>query len=115
MPRIDYQSDALIRAQIEQWWGEHFAKPSRVDMHVAGLDSCHHMLKHGLGYAFVPYRLVAGDKNLHVLILRDAAGNELRRTSWMLYNEATADSATIKAFINFIKKYPFGVITGEER
>lgn len=115
MPRIDYQSDALIRAQLEQWWGEHFAKPSWVTMHVAGLDSCHHMLKHGLGYAFIPYQLVAGDKNMHTIILRDAEGNELRRTSWMLYNEETADSATIKAFIDFVKKYPFCVLKGEAR
>lgn len=115
LPRIDYQSDSLVRSQLEKWWGEHFEEPSKISMHVGRLESCKHMVKHGLGYSIIPYRLVADEKNLHTLILRDLQGHPLTRTSWMLYNEETSGLPTVKAFIDFVKKYQFFDPSGEDR
>ena len=115
MPRVDYQSDNLLRAQLEKWWAEHFEAPSPVTMHVERLESCKHMVKHGLGYSIIPYQLVADEKNIHTLILRDSKGNPLTRTSWLLYNEETAVFSTVKAFIDFVKTYPFFEVRGEDR
>jgi DNA-binding transcriptional LysR family regulator len=115
LSRIDYQSDPLLRAQIEKWWGEHFEEPSHINMDVERLESCKHMIKHGLGYSIIPYQMVAEDKDIHTTLLRDAKKHILTRTSWLLYIDETAQIPTVKAFIDFIKKYPFFEIKGEDR
>ncbi len=115
LPRIDYQSDSLVRAQLEKWWGEHFEEPSKISMHVGRLESCKHMVKHGLGYSIIPFRMIADEKSIHTLLLKDKEGKPLFRTSWMLYNEETAGLPTVKAFIEFVKQYPFFEAKGEDR
>ena len=115
MSRIDYQSDPLLRAQIETWWGEHFSAPSQVNMNVERLESCKHMVKHGLGYSIIPYQMVAEDKDVHTILLRDTKGHLLYRTSWLLYIDETAKIPVVKAFIAFVKKYPFFEVKGEDR
>lgn len=115
MPRIDYQSDPLLRAQIEEWWGQHFEEPSHVIMHVERLESCKHMVKHGLGYSIIPFQMIADEEDVHAIILHDNKGKPLQRTSWLLYNDETASIPSVKTFIEFIKKYPFFEVKGQDK
>lgn len=115
LPRIDYLSDYLLKAQIDRWWRENFNKPPITSMQVGRLESCKHMVSHGLGYSIIPYRLVAEEKAIHTLLLTEKSGKVLTRTSWMLYNDNSLNMPTVKAFVDFVQGYDFRHIIGENR
>ncbi|MBP2633049.1 MAG: transcriptional regulator, LysR family [Firmicutes bacterium] len=107
LPRIEYQSDYLLKSQIDKWWRENFLKPPTINMHVDKLATCKEMVKNGLGYAILPSRIVDNIPNIHKLNLKDASGNYIIRKTWMIYNNDTLELPIVKLFVNFVKKLPF--------
>lgn len=106
LSRIEYQSDYLLKSQIDKWWRENFLKPPNVNMHVDKLATCKEMVKNGLGYAILPSRIVANIPNIHTLNLKDATGNCITRKTWMIYNNDTLQLPIVKLFVNFVKNVP---------
>ncbi|HMM19747.1 MAG TPA: LysR family transcriptional regulator [Selenomonadales bacterium] len=107
LPRIDYQTDALIRAMIDRWWRENFSQPPAISMEVDKLATCWEMVKSGLGYAIVPGRIVEDAGGIHKILLADRAGNPLVRKAWMIYHEESLALNVIRAFTEFVKQTDF--------
>ena len=59
--------------------------------------------------------MIADEEDVHAIILHDNKGKPLQRTSWLLYNDETASIPSVKTFIEFIKKYPFFEVKGQDK
>lgn len=106
-PRINYQSDGLIKAMIDKWWRENYSQPPTVSMEVDKLNTCKEMVKHGLGYGIMPGRILRDTPNIHKTMLTDPEGKPLLRETWMIYHEEVEDLHVLRAFIEFIKAVNF--------
>ena len=107
MPRINYQSDGLIKASIDKWWRDNFSQPPSISMEVDKLATCKEMVRNGLGYGILPGRLLHDVPSMHRIMLTDQQGNPILRRFWMIYHEEDQALNVLKAFIDFIKKVDF--------
>lgn len=107
LPRINYQTDGLIKSIIDRWWRENFSQPPTISMEVDKLATCKEMVKHGLGYAIMPARILYDLPDMRKIMLTDQNGSPLLRSSWMIYHEEDQDLNVMKAFIHFIKTVDF--------
>lgn len=107
LPRISYQTDALIKAVIDKWWRENFSEPPLISMEVDKLATCKEMVINGLGYAIMPSIIVKAAKDLHKVILTDKEGQPLLRHAWMLYHEELLEMNIVKAFVSFVESIDF--------
>lgn len=107
LPRINYQTDGLIKAMIDKWWRENYSQPPTVSMEVDKLATCKEMVRHGLGYAIMPGRILHDLPHMRKAMLYDRKGDPIRRSSWMIYHEEDQKLNVIKAFVNFIKAVKF--------
>lgn len=103
MPRIDYQSDSLIKGMIDRWWRERFSQQPLISMEVDKLATCKEMVRHGLGYAIMPGRIINDTDNLYKIMLCDKDGNPLMRKSWMIYYEDSLQMNVVRAFVEFVE------------
>ena len=106
LPRIDYKSDYLLKTQLDKWWRENFTQPPMLSMMVDKLENSKEMVRHGLGYALLPSRIVQ-DSGLHKLIIQDKQGVPIMRKTWMISNEASLELSLVKLFVDFIKSTKF--------
>jgi len=104
LPRINYQSDGLIKAKIDKWWRENFSLPPTISMEVDKLATCKEMIKHGHGYAIMPGRILQDMDTVHKIMLTDQEKKPVLRGSWMLYNEEVLEMTVLKTFIDFVQK-----------
>lgn len=107
LPRIDYHSDALIKAAIEKWWRENFSEPPTISMQVDKLATCKEMVANGLGYAIMPSLIVNKEKDFHKLILTDKEGQPLLRRALMLYHSELTEINIVNAFVKFVETVDF--------
>lgn len=107
MPRIEYESDYLLRAQLERWWRESFKHPPRVSMQVSNIENCKRMVTHGLGYSPLPAHILRGCDQLYKLPITDQEGKPITRKTYMIYNDTTQDLSIVNLFIDFVKHYDF--------
>lgn len=103
LPRIDYQSDSLIKAMIDRWWRDNFLQPPQISMEVDRLATCKEMVRHGLGYAIMPGRIINETDNLYKIMLCDRDGKPLVRKSWMIYYADSLEMNLVKAFVEFVE------------
>ncbi|MDU4961353.1 MAG: LysR family transcriptional regulator [Sporomusaceae bacterium] len=107
LPRINYQTDGLIKAQIDKWWRENYSQPPTISMEVDKLATCKEMVRYGLGYAIMPGRILHDMPHMRKAILNDRQGKPIRRNSWMIYHADDQQLNVIRAFVNFIKAVKF--------
>lgn len=107
LPRIDYQSDGLIKAMIDGWWRENFSAPPHVTMEVDKLATCKEMVKHGLGYAVMPSRILNDTPQLRRILLTDRTGQPILRKSWLIYQQESLEIKALAAFADFVETYDF--------
>ena len=107
LPRIDYQSDGLIKAMIDGWWRENFSVPPHVTMEVDKLATCKEMVKHGLGYAVMPSRILNDTPQLRRILLTDRTGQPILRKSWLIYQQESLEIKALAAFADFVETYDF--------
>ncbi len=108
LPKIEYESDYLLKAQLDRWWRENFKDPPQVSMHVSNLENCKQMVVHGLGYAPLPAYILKGyENNINKIKVVDSAGKPVTRKTWMLYNDFNKDMPIVKLFVDFVKAYKF--------
>lgn len=107
LPRINYQTDGLIKGMIDKWWRENFSQPPTISMEVDKLATCKEMVKHGLGYAIMPSRILHDLPEMRKFLLTDQQGNSILRGTWMIYHEEDQDLNVMKAFVDFIKAVDF--------
>lgn len=107
LPRIEYETDALLKTMIDHWWSGEFAQPPLIGMEVDKADTCKEMVLNGLGYGILPSVLVQEHPNLHRLILNDKNGEPIVRRTWMMYREKSLETKVVKEFVEFVKKLDF--------
>ncbi len=107
LPRIDYETDALLKSMIDNWWSGNFSQPPFIGMEVDKADTCKEMVTSGLGYGILPSVLVENRNDLYKIDLKDDAGKPLVRKTWMLYREESMDLKVVKEFVHFIGKLDF--------
>lgn len=103
MPRIEFRTNPTNKLNIDRWWDAHFDRPPRVSMVVDVLDTCHEMVRHGLGYAILPTIIVKDDPLLFREEMRGVEGEPLLRTGWMVYSSKAFDLPIIEHFVDFVK------------
>ncbi len=107
MPYIDYKSDYLLRSQLDKWWRENFDEPPEVSMQVAKLENCLQMVRHHLGYALVPARILRNKPDIFRLDIKGRDNTPILRKTWMLYNDLSCNLPIVKLFVDFVKGYTF--------
>ncbi len=104
LPRIDYQTDSLLQALMENWWTENYSQPPFIGMEVDKADTCREMVLSGLGYAILPRCVLAGREDLFTIDLTEKGGNPILRKTWMFNHEEALQVNVVKAFVRFIEK-----------
>lgn len=107
LPRIEYETDVLLKTMIDNWWRGEFSQPPFIGMEVDKADTCKEMILNGLGYGILPSVLVQEHQNLNRIILKDRKGNPIVRRTWMLYPKEYLEIKVVKEFIEFVKKLDF--------
>ncbi|SIR50393.1 DNA-binding transcriptional regulator, LysR family [Peribacillus simplex] len=101
--RIDYKTDSLLKALIDNWWTENYSQAPLTSVEVDQVDTCKELVVNGLGYGILPNLILEGVDDLHKIELVDQNGNPLLRRTWMYYNEDSLELNLVKVFVNFVE------------
>lgn len=104
LPRIDYDTDPLLKALLENWWTENYSQPSLIAMEVDKADTCKEMVACGLGYAILPRFVLNGMEDLCKVELTDRDGSPIKRKTWMFYHQESTELKIVNAFVRFMEK-----------
>lgn len=107
LPRIEYETDTLLKPIIDNWWSGTFSQPPLIGMEVDKGDTCKEMIINGLGYGILPSVLVENHGDLHRINLTDAQGKPIIRKTWMFYHHKSLEMKLIKEFVEFVEKLDF--------
>ncbi|CEG21291.1 HTH-type transcriptional regulator CysB [Planococcus massiliensis] len=107
MPRIEYETDNLLKTTIDNWWTGTFSQPPLLGMEVDKADTCKEMVLNGLGYGILPSVLIENHDDLYLINLEDESGNPLVRRTWLLYREETLQSKAANEFVQFVRTIDF--------
>lgn len=102
-PRIDYRTDAMSKASIENWWRQNYTVPPLISMEVDTVDTCKEMVLNGLGYAIMPGMILQGVTDIHTIAMTDKSGSPLVRKTWLVYQEELLEMNTVRSFVEFVK------------
>ncbi|MED4584656.1 LysR family transcriptional regulator [Brevibacillus choshinensis] len=104
LPRIDYETDPMLRALVDNWWTEHYSQPPLIGMEVDKADTCSEMVASGLGYAILPRVVLNGKDDLFMIELTTEAGEPIKRKTWMFYHADSMELQMVKAFVSFMEQ-----------
>ncbi|MDT8861288.1 LysR family transcriptional regulator [Alkalihalobacillus sp. MEB130] len=107
MPRINYETDSLLKTIIDQWWNRTFSQSPLIGMEVDKGITCKEMVINGLGYGILPSALIEEHPDLHSITLKDELGDPLIRKTWMFYHEDTTEINMVREFVQFVEKVNF--------
>lgn len=105
MQRIDYETDPLLLALVNNWWSAHYSQPPLIGMVVDKADTCREMVSCGLGYGILPRLMLKDIDDLHVYELADASGIPIKRQTWMFYHENSMELKMVAAFVRFMEEW----------
>jgi len=107
LPRIHYETDYAYKSIVEDWWAENYSQPPYITIRVDRGDTCKEMVLNGLGYGILPELYLKDETNVHIVYLHDKDGKPIRRRTWMYYQKDALEINVVRAFVEFIGKYPF--------
>lgn len=107
LPRIEYETDALLKTMIDNWWTGTFSQAPLIGMEVDKADTCKEMVQNGLGYGILPGVLAENAPGLHLIPLIDGNGEPLVRRTWLFYREDSLESRAVKEFVRFVGELDF--------
>ncbi|GAE27802.1 transcriptional regulator [Halalkalibacter wakoensis JCM 9140] len=107
MPRIDYETDSLLKTVIDHWWNRTFSQSPLIGMEVDKGVTCKEMVINDLGYGILPSALTEGHDELHSIPLKDEKGEPLIRKTWMFYHEDTTEVKMVREFVRFTESLDF--------
>lgn len=105
---VDYQNDPLNQLLINRWWVENYSIPPRINMNVDRLDTCLEMVRHGLGYGFLPSTVMAMAPELYNEPLVYKNGKRCERDTWLFYNKEACELSLVNAFISKVSSLKLG-------
>ncbi|MDO3409930.1 LysR family transcriptional regulator [Saccharibacillus sp. CPCC 101409] len=113
LPQIEYadsriggarQTPSMFVRDIQAWWRERYDEPPLVSMRADAYETCREMVRHGLGYSFVPGVFVPPGSGLYTHELERLDGTPLRRRTWMLHREQAGELSMVAEFIRFMEE-----------
>ncbi|MGE7664473.1 LysR family transcriptional regulator [Ureibacillus composti] len=107
LPRIQYDTDAILKTLIDNWWSGVYSNPPLIGMEVDKADTCKEMVLNGLGYGILPSALVEGERDLHRIEIKNEEGEPIERKTWMFYHDDSLEMKVVKEFVEFIKEIDF--------
>lgn len=107
LPRIQYETDATLKAVIDNWWTGTFSAPPLIEMEVDKADTCKEMVLNGLGYGILPSVLVEDQSELCRINIKNEKGKPLVRNMWMFYHNESLEMKVVKEFVEFVEKLYF--------
>lgn len=107
LPRINYQTDSLLKNVIDKWWKENFREPPYISMEVDKLDTCIEMVVNGLGYAIMPSKRLRCEKQLFSIVLKDKQEKPHVRSAAVIYHKELLELKIVQAFIDFVEGFDF--------
>lgn len=107
LPRVDYETDQMFKALVDNWWAENYTKPPLISMKVDRGDTCKEMVRSGLGYAILPSMFVSDAPNLYKRELLTSENTPVLRNTWMFYHEESLEKNVVKAFVQFMEGIDF--------
>lgn len=105
LPRIDYQTDHLLKSLIDNWWTDNFTIGPLVSMNVDQLETCKEMVINDLGYGIMPRLVVNNLNDLHIINLINKNGTPIIRKTWLFYEKEVLKLNVVNAFVDFIKNF----------
>lgn len=102
--RIDYQTDVVYKAFLDEWWHSRFDCPPNIGANVSDLETCREMVLSGIGYAFLPRLVIPEDSGLYVKPLTDAKNKPVLRHTWMVYQPEILQRELPQIFYEFVRK-----------
>ena len=103
MPRIEYKTDYVLKAIVDNWWTKNYTQEPLISIAVDQVDTCKEMVINGLGYGILPSLILDGIKGLHKIDLTDSIGEPILRRTWMYYHQQSLELNLVRAFVNFIE------------
>ncbi|MCY9069584.1 LysR family transcriptional regulator [Bacillus inaquosorum] len=103
--RITYNTDPALNMVIDNWWNQHFNKPSNVLVHTDNMEVAKKLVMKGIGYAIVPSTVLEGCDSLHTIVLKDKEGNPLMWRTWMLYLKDNLNLSMVNEFVNQVERF----------
>lgn len=107
LPRIQYETDATLKAVIDNWWTGTFSVPPLIEMEVDKADTCKEMVLNGLGYGILPSVLVEDQPDLCRIKIKNGKGEPIVRKTWMFYHNQSLEMKVVKEFVEFVGKLDF--------
>ncbi|WP_139491967.1 LysR family transcriptional regulator [Brevibacillus dissolubilis] len=107
LPRIEYDSDNLLKSLIDNWWSRTYSKPPLIGMEVDNGETCKEMVQNGLGYGILPSVLVENYPHLHLIPIKDKDDNPIVRKTWMFYHQQTLEMKVVQEFVQFVEGLDF--------
>lgn len=105
MPRIDYETDPLLLALVNNWWSAHYSQPPLIGMVVDKADTCREMVSCGLGYGILPRLMLKDIDDLYLYELTDTSGKPIKRQTWMFCHEDSMELKMVAAFVRFMEEW----------
>ncbi|WHY94670.1 LysR family transcriptional regulator [Neobacillus cucumis] len=111
LPRIDYETDPLLKAVMDNWWAENYSQPPLVSINVDKADTCKKMVGYGLGYAIMPSMNIDDLVHINKIEIKNKEGEKIIRKTWMFYHEESLEFNVVKAFVEFVEGIDLQSIT----
>lgn len=105
--RINYQSNYLLRSQVDRWWRENYKHAPKNILNIDRLSTCVEMVRSGLGYAIIPNGAVKNFSGLKSVPIKDKYGKLVKFKNWMIYDKEIANLNIAKVFIDFAMQHSF--------
>lgn len=107
LPQIDYPNDYAVKMDLNKWWHDHYKGAPYVGMEVDNADTCQEMVAKGLGYAFLPGRLVEKTNRFRLYEMFFKTKKPVTRKTWLFYNTDVMGLNVVKTFYDFVLKTDF--------
>jgi DNA-binding transcriptional LysR family regulator len=104
-PRINYKTDIHLQHTIENWWQNKFTQLPLITMEVDRIDTCIELIRHGLGYAIIPFITLIKQDPLFTVDITSSDDKVIVRKTSMNYRDASLELSVVKAFVDFLKNH----------
>lgn len=103
LPFIKYQTDNSLKTILDDWMYDNLVLQPNIAMEVDRQETCKEMVKQGLGYSIAPEICLRNSDKLYTMEIYDTKKKPLTRDTWLMYDQKSTETKTVKAFIEFLR------------
>ena len=108
MEQISFIQEPSIEKAIDDWWREHFKRPTRIRMRASSGEACMAMIREGLGYGiFSDSNYFRTVPEIERLPLTNRDGSAFARKTYLIFPQNSQNQEAIRCFLEFIQTYSF--------